>query len=688
MPVSPVPYDIFTTSNGGFVNEGGPWHYDRSSHDVNIGSQNGVNWCQDVPYCITAWMYPSASLTFYSVSFFANISVDMNQYANSNSLQCTFSYRPLWISTKSAEGTAIPMKLIVASSSFEDTITAGNFDRPTITHDADIPLIRTQASPSVYIPIYLNITWPRQDNDYINYYVKSLTFKINTPSSGGTTTTVSAAGASNSGIGPTPEPKKDQASLIVAVLCDLYGVRVVNETSPSVATPTLKKGPQEMPKSSKKQKEKSSDFKKAKLKLGKGKKPANNAVDTSFKAHSIALPTQSIMVEKSGPTTKKHQSLSDLVSLLKHYSSNSRKDALVGLRELFSTYADILTSSVPVVLPACCKLLSDEIYKDGSVRKANIQFMDWYLRHISQNTIAPHSSALMLYVTSALTHIFPEIRIDAIKILDILLDVCPGIVMSSGPNGHAHRVLQGYLGLLVGDVMRSDDEIINTSAVTLSAQSKLSVITSLARFLQKVSDDTSSDSELWYLRGSFNSAKAYQSFVELLSDTHKSSTLEPMSDTEIAFFVDDTWSKTENWSIEDVKHAFDFCLLDSPDISASESGGLLEKAEKYLHRLLVELWLDHGPPAMMALDSRTDPSTELRIVVSTLRLARSLYFDVREPVWEELQAINLIYSELLAICLLSRQGPVSSRSIPNDKAMSTGPLDMEKEISRISPWIL
>ncbi|KAG8811997.1 hypothetical protein FRC17_002242 [Serendipita sp. 399] len=227
MPVSPVPYDVFTTSNGGFVNEGGPWYYDRSSLDVNIGSQNGVNWCRDVPWCITAWTIPSASLTFYSVSFFTNISIDMNQYANSNSLQCTFSYKPLWISTKSAEGTAIPMKLVVGSSSFEDTITAGNFDRvftagnwegPTITHDADIPLTRNRGSSTVYVPVYINVTYPRLTGDHINYYVKSATFRINTASSGGTTTTGSAAGTSSSGIGFSPEPRNDQTTLIAAVV--------------------------------------------------------------------------------------------------------------------------------------------------------------------------------------------------------------------------------------------------------------------------------------------------------------------------------------------------------------------------------------------------------------------------------------------------------------------------------------
>ncbi|KAG8811996.1 hypothetical protein FRC17_002241, partial [Serendipita sp. 399] len=55
-------------------------------------------------------------------------------------------------------------------------------------------------------------------DDYINYYVKSATFKINTPGLRGATTSGLAAGASNSGVGSALEPKKDRTALIVAVV--------------------------------------------------------------------------------------------------------------------------------------------------------------------------------------------------------------------------------------------------------------------------------------------------------------------------------------------------------------------------------------------------------------------------------------------------------------------------------------
>jgi hypothetical protein len=45
-----------------------------------------------------------------------------------------------------------------------------------------------------------------------------------------------------------------------------------------------------MPKSAKKRKDKAADFSKAKLKLGKGKQLASNAIDTSFKARCALDP--------------------------------------------------------------------------------------------------------------------------------------------------------------------------------------------------------------------------------------------------------------------------------------------------------------------------------------------------------------------------------------------------------------
>lgn len=68
-----------------------------------------------------------------------------------------------------------------------------------------------------------------------------------------------------------------------------------------------------------------------------------------------------------------------------------------------------------------------------------------------QKDLVPHVPLLLLFTASAQTHIFPEIRIDAIRFLDLLLDAVPECVVcgwnESGP-GHGKRTLEGYLGIL------------------------------------------------------------------------------------------------------------------------------------------------------------------------------------------------------------------------------------------------
>jgi pre-rRNA-processing protein IPI1 len=108
--------------------------------------------------------------------------------------------------------------------------------------------------------------------------------------------------------------------------------------------------------------------------------------------------------------------------------------------------------------------------QDASVRRALLSFFTWFLprtsavsaHHLirkriaessfaSQHDLGPHSSTLLLFTTSAQTHIFPEIQIDAIQFLDLYLDTFPDVVVCGwrdGKSGHGKRILEGYLSIL------------------------------------------------------------------------------------------------------------------------------------------------------------------------------------------------------------------------------------------------
>lgn len=78
----------------------------------------------------------------------------------------------------------------------------------------------------------------------------------------------------------------------------------------------------------------------------------------------------------------------------------------------------------------------------------------------------PHAPLLMLFTTSALSHIFPEIRVDAVRFVDILIKAVPDVVVgdwanesgnsanikgetsAAGGTPSGRRVLDAYLALL------------------------------------------------------------------------------------------------------------------------------------------------------------------------------------------------------------------------------------------------
>ncbi|EPQ29108.1 uncharacterized protein PFL1_03397 [Pseudozyma flocculosa PF-1] len=177
-----------------------------------------------------------------------------------------------------------------------------------------------------------------------------------------------------------------------------------------------------MPKAAK-SKGKHADFQKTKLKLGKGKQQANNATDTSFRSRTIALPQQSINKDNSTRlVTSRNLGVTELAQQLRHFGAGVRKEAVNGIREILSLHPILIRTAVGQLIPDICKVLSDD---DPAVRRNLYSLLGWYLPQIPPNLLAPYLNALLLFTASALSHIYPEVRIDAIKILDVLVQIAP-----------------------------------------------------------------------------------------------------------------------------------------------------------------------------------------------------------------------------------------------------------------------
>ncbi|KIY47008.1 hypothetical protein FISHEDRAFT_46092 [Fistulina hepatica ATCC 64428] len=427
-----------------------------------------------------------------------------------------------------------------------------------------------------------------------------------------------------------------------------------------------------MPKSSKKRKDKAADFTKAKLKLGKGKQLPSNAVDTSFKAGSIALPMQSIVAQKDNdePMTKRKLTLVDLLSHIKHYSPIVRKgksssdwsylDAIFGLRELLEHNPKTLEASLNGVMSACVKAIGDE---DAGVRKALLSFFAWLIpklpvvrplnRHLAgvmsfiriKDALVPYSSMLVLFTTSAQTHIFPEIRIDAVRFIDILLEHIPEVVVSGWDEGsgkHGSHVLEGYLGILNAGTKFSDHEgpvqATSTSSVVLTPASRLIVLNSLARFLRKcvmlhdVSDQhfgpTCPTSFFKYI---FSDDAAFQSFERDLQPwLHQANrqglrlwTEEPIPEEECPVYGDlECLSRNPRWTLADLEYAV--CAATSASADGPSVNFLFAcRLARSLHSTLVSTFLDYAPSVFTPGGNPSE--IEMQLVSAVADIARSLY---------------------------------------------------------------
>ncbi|KAM6498183.1 hypothetical protein JOM56_006131 [Amanita muscaria] len=401
-----------------------------------------------------------------------------------------------------------------------------------------------------------------------------------------------------------------------------------------------------MPKSAKRKKEKAADFTKAKLKLGKKQTPSN-VVDTSFKARSVALPNQSITVDKNEdiPTTKRKLTFDDLIVHLRHYNTTTRKDAILGMRELLDVHWSLLQVHLVALLNGLMRLISDE---DVGVRKTLISFISWLLPRIPPEDLIPHSSLLLLYTTSAQTHIFPEIRIDAIRILNILLECIPESVTADWcqvNGGHGNRVLDGYLGILNAGTPYNESEgptlATSTSSVVLSQPSKLVVLQSLSNFLRAglsklqpggaAADDTLGTLSFWFLSDAFQSAEAFHAFDSLLRPTPSSEAIRTWSaeahlsdDNFVRSFHDSNITENSSWSLDQLSHGYD-SLDQVPDDQATDAIDYdhLSRLTRNLQSILVSTFLDSAPTVFSPSGSPSE--TSLYLVLAVSQIAQTLY---------------------------------------------------------------
>ncbi|KAK6908269.1 hypothetical protein I203_102270 [Kwoniella mangroviensis CBS 8507] len=354
-----------------------------------------------------------------------------------------------------------------------------------------------------------------------------------------------------------------------------------------------------MPKATRKKKEKQADFTKAKLKLGKGKKQASNATDTSFKARSIALPGQQAIsrailnsdgLGPSEPTTANGLTLEDLFIRFRHPNAGVRRESLGGVKEILSI--DV-RRDIGKVLRALGGLVSDD---DATVRKALIGLLAWYLPQLPVSTLSPHLPLLILQTSSSLSHIFPEIRLDACKLVHLLLTHVPSHVVGNWP-GEPSNILEG-LRLAVG---LGGEKGVNSQIGRLTGGAKLVTLRAMMEFVKKGLGQGEEQSNQEWLEG----------WVEK-KDKGKGVEIKVKNEPTFEDLAQEGWVVGSGWDLQkEMEISWEVGRLTAHG-KEDEDGVLSVLSQLYisLHPLLLSTFLENAPTAFSPSSTSSTPSTE------------------------------------------------------------------------------
>ncbi|KAI7990847.1 Testis-expressed protein 10 [Camellia lanceoleosa] len=174
----------------------------------------------------------------------------------------------------------------------------------------------------------------------------------------------------------------------------------------------------------KKQQQRGVDFKKIKRKIGRKLPPPKNATSTEIKSKAIILPEQSVASEKAGlAVSKKGLTLKELLQQTSHHNSKVRKDALIGIRDIFLKYPTELRLHKLAVIEKLRERISDD---DKLVRETLYQLLKSVIfPTCKEDNQGPFISLMMAYIFNAMTHLAIDVRLMAFKFFDLVVQYYP-----------------------------------------------------------------------------------------------------------------------------------------------------------------------------------------------------------------------------------------------------------------------
>ena len=161
---------------------------------------------------------------------------------------------------------------------------------------------------------------------------------------------------------------------------------------------------------------------------------------------------------------------------MRHYSQNTRKDALVGLKELLTKFPFLLNDNFGVIINALIKIMVDE---SEFVRQAAKNVLNSFFSSVEESKIMPFLSVAMAFLLSAMSHLKDDIKYDSLSFLEFFISNYPKLLASN-----AAKIIENLLKMFSVKARNSFSLTDNPKSKIL----KTRVISCLFKFLQLLNE--------------------------------------------------------------------------------------------------------------------------------------------------------------------------------------------------------
>ena len=111
---------------------------------------------------------------------------------------------------------------------------------------------------------------------------------------------------------------------------------------------------------------------------------------------------------------------------LQHYNLGIRRDAALGLHELLQASPTLLQRHLAVVIERGAALFVD---REPTIRQAALKLYLLLTALVTHAQMEPFFNLIMAHLCCAMTHIEESIQMDALKFIDLFLDVYPQLLV-------------------------------------------------------------------------------------------------------------------------------------------------------------------------------------------------------------------------------------------------------------------